>query len=96
METADERNRHNYFAKLCRNGCGKYIRWDTTQSEYFEIDTNNHHICSNWSPNLEKVSSSLNRKITPEQQLCADTVGPAIAEILSLVQEIYGKMFPKA
>jgi hypothetical protein len=89
METADERNRHNNFAKLCRNGCGKYIRRDITQSKYFEIDTNNLHICPNWSPNLEKVSSVLTSTITPEQQIYLDTIGPEILKILPLIQEIH-------
>ena len=91
METTNNNHNNNRFAKPCRNGCGKHIRWDTVQNTFFEIDTNYRHICPNWSPSQEKVDI-LNHKLTKltvEQQLYADTLGPAIAEILSLVQEIY-------
>jgi hypothetical protein len=88
METADNNYNNDRFSKPCRNGCGKRIRWDTVQNVFFEIDTNYRHRCPNWSPSQKKVDVS-NRKLNSEQQLFADTIGPAIAEILSLVQEIY-------
>lgn len=46
------------------------------------------------SPNQEQYSSTCLNKISLEQQLYADTIGPVIAEILSLVQEIYNHTFP--
>jgi hypothetical protein len=45
---------------------------------------------------LGHYSTNLDRKITPEQQLYVDTIGPTIVEILSLVQEIHEKLFPEA
>jgi hypothetical protein len=39
-------------------------------------------------PKQEQRSTTLNRKITVEQQLYVDTIGPVIAEIHSIVQEI--------
>jgi hypothetical protein len=45
---------------------------------------------------LRHYSANLDRKITPEQQLYVDTIGPTIVEILSLVQEIHEKLFPEA
>ena len=88
MENAN----NNGSSKLCRNGCGKYIRWDKFQNAFVEIDTGYRHRCPNWSPSQEKVDIP-NRKLTLEQQLYADTIGPVIAEILSLVQEIYNHTF---
>jgi hypothetical protein len=88
METASNNHNNNRFSKPCRNGCGKHIRWDTVQNAFFEIDTNYRHRCPNWSQSREKVDID-NHKLTSEQQLYADTLGPAIAEILSLVQVIY-------
>jgi hypothetical protein len=41
------------------------------------------------NPKQEENLDNLSRKITSEQQLYVDTIGPAIAEILSLVQEVY-------
>ena len=88
METGNNNQNYNKFGKLCRNGCGKRIRWDTAENAFFEIDTNYRHRCPNWSPSQERVNIP-SRKLTLEQQLYADTLGPAIAEILSSVQEIY-------
>jgi hypothetical protein len=88
METTHN-NRNNRFSKPCRNGCGKHIRWDNSQNSYTEFGTNQKHQCPNWkNPKYEHVTG-LNHKITPEQQQYADTLGPLIAKILSLVQEIH-------
>jgi hypothetical protein len=40
-------------------------------------------------PKYEQNSDNVSLKLTPEQQIFVDTIGPAIVEILSLVQEIY-------
>lgn len=90
METTNSNHNNSRFAKPCKNGCGKHIRWDTVQNAFFEIDTKCRHICPNLSQ--EKVDIP-NRKLTLEQQLYADTIGPVNAEILSLVQEIYNHAF---
>ena len=92
METTNSNHNNSRFAKPCKNGCGKHIRWDTVQNAFFEIDTKCHHICPNWSPSQEKVDIPT-RKLTLEQQLYADTIGPVLAEILSLVQGIYNHTF---
>ena len=42
----------------------------------------------NWNPKYDHLIG-LNRKINLEQQQYADTLGPLVAKILSLVQEIY-------
>jgi hypothetical protein len=92
METTNNNQNNGRFAKPCKNGCGKHIRWDTVQNAFFEIDTKHRHICPNWSSSQEKVDIP-NRKLTLEQQLYADTIGLVIAQILSLVQEIYNHTF---
>ena len=88
METISDNQDIKQFAKLCKNGCGKLIKWDTSQNKYFEIDTNHHHRCPNWKPNHEQLSRNLNRKITQEQLLYIDTIGPAICRILSIVENV--------
>jgi hypothetical protein len=91
METADNNHNNNRFSKPCRNGCGKPIRWDNSQNSYIEVGTNQKHRCPNWNsnPKHEQHLIGLNRKITPEQQLYLDTIGPVIVEIHSLVREIH-------
>jgi hypothetical protein len=88
-------NNNNNTERPCKYGCGKLIKWDKSQNAYIEIDTNIRHRCPNWNSKQEHPIEVVNHRITTEQQLYADTIGPAIAEILSLVQEIYEKMFPK-
>jgi hypothetical protein len=90
METTNSNHNDSTFAKPCKNGCGKHIRWDTVQNAFFEIDTKRRHICPNWSPSQVNIP---NRKLTLEQQLYADTIGSVIAEIPSLVLEIYNHTF---
>jgi hypothetical protein len=71
----------------------KFVKEDEN-AERLAIDVpSGEHPCSN--PRQERDSSNLSRKITPELQLYVDTIGPVILEILSLVQEIHEKMFPK-
>ena len=89
METTNNNHKNSTFAKPCKNGCGKPIRWDTVQNAFFEIDTKCRHICPNWNPKHEQHLISLNRKITSEQQLYLDKIGPVIVEIHSLVRQIY-------
>jgi hypothetical protein len=91
METTNNNHNNSTFAKPCRNGCGKRIRWDNSQKSYIEVGTNQKHQCPNWNhnPRHEQHLIGLNRKITPEQQLYLDTIGPVIVEIYFLVQEIY-------
>ena len=74
--------------KVCKNGCGKVIRWDNSQNSYIEVDTNQRHRCPNWNPKYDHLIG-LNHKINLEQQQYADTLGPLVAKILSLVQEIH-------
>ena len=88
METINNNQNNKQFAKLCRNGCGKLIEWDTSQNIYSEIDTNDRHRCPNWNPKQKHLQDNLNRRITEEQQLYIDTIGPAILEICSEVQNI--------
>ena len=88
METANNNHNDDRFSKPCKNGCGKRIRWDNSQHSYIEVDTNQKHQCPNWNPKYERLTG-LNHKITLEQQQYADTLGPLIAKIFSLVQEIH-------
>ena len=88
MEAINNNQNTKQFAKLCRNGCGKLIKWDTSQNKYFEIDTNDRHRCPNWNPKQEHLPDNVNRKITQEQKLYVDTIGPAILETRSVVQNI--------
>jgi hypothetical protein len=87
METIDD-NQNKEFAKLCKNGCGKLIKWDKSKKFYFEIETNERHKCPNWVPNQRQPPLSLSRKITKEQLLYMDTIGPAISRILSVVENV--------
>lgn len=87
---------NNNTERPCKYGCGKHIRWDRSQNAYVEVDTNIRHRCPHWNSKQEHPVEVANHRITAEQQLYADTIGPAIAEILSLVQEIHEKMFPEA
>ena len=82
----DSKNRHE---KVCKNGCGQVIKWDNFQNCYIEVSTNQRHRCPNWKNPKYEHATGLNHKITPEQQQYADTLGPLIAKILSLVQEIH-------
>ena len=75
-------------AKLCKNGCEKLIRWDGSQNKYLEIDTNDRHRCPNCNPKQEHPPDNVNHKITHDQQLYLNTIGPAILEIRSAVQNI--------
>ena len=88
METISNNQNNKQFAKLCKNGCGRLIKWDKSQNTYCEIDTNNRHRCPNWNPNQQQPPLNLNCKITQEQQLYVDTIGPAVIEIRSAVQDI--------
>jgi hypothetical protein len=88
-------NSDNNTQRACKYGCGKLIKWNKSQNAYIEIDTNVRHRCLNWNSKQEHHVEVTNHSIIAEQQQYADTLGPAIAEILSLVQEIYEKMFPK-
>lgn len=94
MDTIPNVDSKNRYEKGCKNGCGEVIRWDNSQNCYIEVNTNRRHRCPNWNSTYEQHLSSL-RKITPEQQLYADTLGPAIAKILSLVQEIHQRTVQK-
>jgi hypothetical protein len=82
-------NYNKHVQKLCKNGCGKNIEWDIDLKYYVEIDTGRKHSCPNWKPKQLQNNSYNNRStITSEQITYVDTIGPAIAEILSLMQEI--------
>jgi hypothetical protein len=76
------------FTKLCKKGCGKLIKWDASQNKYFEIETNDRHRCPQWNPKCEHLPDNLTRKITQEQQIYVDTIGPAALETRSAVQNI--------
>jgi hypothetical protein len=86
MET--NRSNNNLPEKACKNACGKVIKWDKFQNAYIEVDSNQRHKCPNWNPNERQLPLNLNRKITQEQQLYVDTIGPAVIEIRSAVIEI--------
>jgi hypothetical protein len=91
MEAASSNN--NTTQRACKYDCGKLIKWDKSQNAYTESDTNFRHRCPNWNSKREHPVEVASHRITAKQQLYADTIGPAIAEILSLVQEIYEKTF---
>jgi hypothetical protein len=88
METISNNDSKNHQEKVCKNGCGKYIKWDNCQNAYLEIETNQRHRCPKWEPNQNQLSNSLNHKITLEQQIYADTLGPAILEMRSAILEM--------
>jgi hypothetical protein len=88
LETISDNPNNKQFAKLCKNGCGKLIKWDTSQNTYSEVDTNKQHRCPTWNPNHRQISRNLDHRITQEQLLYMDTLGPTIAEILSVVQNL--------
>jgi hypothetical protein len=92
MEEKKEYSISNYTKgtkKLCNNGCGKEIQWDIDLKYYIEIDTGRKHSCPNWKPKqLQNNSYNNTRNLTSGQVTYLDTIGPAIAEILSLMQEI--------
>jgi hypothetical protein len=70
---------NNLPEKVCKNGCGKQIKWDKIQNAYIEVHTNRRHICPNWRPN---------RKLTQEQTLYMDAITPILLELRSVILEL--------
>jgi hypothetical protein len=74
--------------RFCKYGCGKPIKWNKSQNAYVEINTNRRHICPDWNPIQKRLSDSLGRKITTEQQIYVDTLCPILLKLLSEFQDL--------
>src|SRR5215208_6349115 len=74
--------------KVCKNGCGKFIRWDTSENFYIEIDTGKRHKCPNYRPSSQRKQEYISASVTKEQAQYIDTIGPLIAETYSIVKEL--------
>jgi hypothetical protein len=88
LETIINKQNNKQFAKFCKKGRGRLIKWDISQNTFCEIDTNDGHRYPNCNPNQRQPPLNLNRNITREQQLYVDTIGPKVIEIRSAVQDI--------
>jgi hypothetical protein len=89
MEAVSNNNNNNIqLERDCKNGCGKLIKWDKSQNTYIEVDTNDMHRCPNWNPRQEHLVEGANHKITLEQQIYVDTIGPIVLDLHSDVQDI--------
>jgi hypothetical protein len=47
--------------KACKNNCGKSIYWNNSQNAYFEIDSQQKHVCPNWKPSITKSQEQLSQ-----------------------------------
>ena len=74
--------------RVCEYGCGKLIKWDKSQNAYIEVNTKDRHRCPNWNLKQEHLVEGGNHKITPEQQIYVDTIGPIVLDIHSEIRDI--------
>jgi hypothetical protein len=75
--------------KKCPNHCGTWIAWNARLNRFIQAKTGEIHHCPKWKPNQQQKTSNKKIKILKGEQIAyVDTIGPAIAGILSVVQEV--------
>jgi hypothetical protein len=75
--------------KKCPNHCGTWIAWNPSLNRFIQAKTGEIHQCTKWKPRQQqKVSNRKIKTLKRAEVTYIDTVGPAIAEILSEVQEL--------
>jgi hypothetical protein len=74
--------------KKCPNHCGIWIAWNQSLDRFIQAKTGEIHVCPKGRSRQQKASSKKIKTLKGEQVIYMDTIGPAIAEILSVAQEI--------
>lgn len=75
----------------CINNCRTWISWNALIGRYIEVKTGEIHRCPKWRPNSKQQRKTPYKKIRTlkrDEVTYVDTIGPAIAEILSTIEEI--------
>ena len=52
MDSLNNYNEDSKKVRPCRNSCGKIIYWNEDENAYFEIDSQQKHVCPNWKPSI--------------------------------------------
>ena len=52
MELIDNYNKENKKVKLCENGCGRLIYWNSNENAYFGVESGQKQVCADQDPNI--------------------------------------------
>jgi hypothetical protein len=88
MVDSNSYDEDNKRVKICENNCGKLIYWNHGQKTYFEIDSQQKHVCHN-------RESSLNNSQKQFSQYgvnLVNTTEQIMAKILLMLDRINRKL----
>jgi hypothetical protein len=72
--------------RKCHNHCGTWIAWN----RFIDVKTGEIHQCPTWKARQQQKRSREGIKtLNREEVAYMDTIGPAIAETLSVIQEVF-------
>jgi len=88
MDHPNNYNEDNKKVKVCKNDCGKSIYWNNSQNAYFEIDSQQKHVCPKWKPSINNSQ----KQFSQHDVNVVNTTEEILAKILLMLDKLDRKV----